>query len=123
MELQRANSAETRSRQRRYLLPAAWVGVFLCLNALSGLGEGLPEAGATPLSAEAPRLFPAYLTAARAKAAANTPQWRAFRSRLVANLPKVLSYSYEGSMASWISDYAAGAVCEHDAAMAQSFAD
>lgn len=78
---------------------------------------------AAPMAAEYPRIFPGYLTAARLKARQNAPQWQAFRARLVANLPRVLSYSYQGSMATWISDYAAGAACEPDEAMAQNFAD
>jgi hypothetical protein len=54
-------------------------------------------------------LLPASeLTALRQEAAANTPQWQAFKSRLDQNLNVVISGGYEGSDLTWVADYALG---------------
>src|SRR5262249_15203089 len=59
---------------------------------------------------QVPLLLPdADLAALRQKAAANTSQWQAFKTRLDQNLPVIVSLSsYQGSDLSWIADYSLG---------------
>jgi len=71
-------------------------------------------------------LPPDVLSSLRQQAAANTPQWQAFKSRLDQNLPQVLSDgAYEGSQLTWIGDYALGyqVLKDSDPATASNYAD
>jgi hypothetical protein len=56
-------------------------------------------------------LTPTVLSNLQAQAAANTPQWQAFKSRLDFELGRVIAEdigSYQGEQLAWISDYALG---------------
>lgn len=66
-----------------------------------------PPAPSTPTD---PRvlLTSAELADLRQAAAANTPQWQAFKTRLDQNLGTLIIGGYQGSQLSWIEDYALG---------------
>ncbi len=53
-------------------------------------------------------LTPAVLATLQQEAAANTPQWQAFKASLDANLPIVAPSAYNGGQLHFISDYALG---------------
>jgi hypothetical protein len=61
----------------------------------------------------------------RKKAASNTPQWRAFKSRLDWQLADVVQDCYQGTQLTWISDYALGYLIlkESDLETASKYAD
>jgi PKD repeat protein len=82
----------------------------------------------TPVSANTNPILlpPSVLASLRQEAAANTPQWQAFRARLDANLPVVIGPGeYQGSELPWIADYALGyqVLQQSDPATAANYAD
>src|SRR5262245_35306912 len=74
-----------------------------------------------------PLLLPdAQLAALRQKAAANTPQWQAFKANLDQNLTVIVGNTpYQGSELNWIADYALGyqVLKATDLATASKYAD
>ncbi|MFO1023059.1 MAG: DUF4815 domain-containing protein [Planctomycetales bacterium] len=86
-----------------YRLTAGATGLTAATSGTITLTAAIPVVGPNIL------LTPDVLTKLRAAAAANTPQWQAFKARLDQNLTVVLNEGdYQGSELSWISDYALG---------------
>ena len=80
----------------------------------TGGGAGGPGDAGGPaetrllLGREVPHIFPALIKAATVKCRANTPQWRAFKARLDAQLGATVDGGYQGSNLAWVSDFALG---------------
>jgi hypothetical protein len=73
-------------------------------------------------------LTPQTLTALKQMAAANTPQWQAFKQRLDGNLDVLIAENigaYQGDELTWVSDYALGyqILKDTDPATADQYAD
>jgi hypothetical protein len=74
-----------------------------------GKGSGDGKEAAAPVEVRGPILLsPKVLEGLRKKAAANTPQWQAFRARLDRQLGDIVRDCYQGSQLALISDYALG---------------
>jgi hypothetical protein len=87
----------------------------------------LPAVPPVTLGSTDPRILltPTELDDMRQKAAANTPQWQAFKARLDANLTQLVMGYYQGFGLTWIADYALGyrVLEQSDPATAAKYAD
>lgn len=87
-------------------------------------GTPNPTISTTP---EAPQILltPSALSTLRQEAAANTPQWQAFKAQLDQNLNSVIQDVYQGSDLQWIANYALGyqVLKSNDPTTADNYAD